>query len=117
MIHRLVYTGRLPRPQKGGEHWVYRYRLKRAALKTFGVLPVPATQKALITLTRVLGPKQRPYDVENFAYQQKGLVDALKAGRYLVDDSPKWVTISYIQDERNRAQGPCILIDIRYTEE
>ena len=99
--------------------WVRWTRPK--ALKQFGVLPpgLQATRHAYVTVTRVMGPRERPLDsVENFRFACKGLTDALKrppwGGGYIVDDADRWATFSFMQDETRRDQGPRVEIDIRY---
>ena len=129
VTHHLVYAGKLPRVNVQAAHWSLRWRLKQACLKQWGVWPFPATQKAHVTITRVLGPRERLMDeVENLRWACKGLTDALKnrrpredarrgyngGGNYIIDDSPRYSTFSFLQDETRRELGPRVEIDIRY---
>lgn len=115
--HHLIYDGPLP-PLRGKiVHPMARYRLKQRARKVFGEFPQKfcATRKAIVTIIRVLGPRQREMDTDNLAIQVGGLLDALKPS-YIVDDAPKWAAIDWLQDATRRHMGPRIEVSIVYEE-
>ena len=95
--------------------------LKAAMLKharrQFGTLPPShaARVPAQVMICRVLGPRQRFLDDDkNLGNATGQLVDALVQGGWLVDDSPKWATFRFRQDDSRRQLGPRIEIDIHY---
>ena len=113
--HHLIYVGHLPRVNRQAPHWGVRWRLKRNCLKQWGIWPHPASQKAHVTVTRVLGPRERLMDEwENVRVAFKGGIDALVQGNYLVDDSPQWAIFECRQDASRRFEGPRIEVDIHY---
>lgn len=114
---KLIYGGRLPKINCHCVHPMARWRLMKAARRTFGNPPYlmhPAT-KAHVTITRVLGPRQKPMDDDSIAQLTAGLRDALKPC-YVVDDSPGWATFTYVNDGTRREMGPCIEVVITYEE-
>lgn len=115
---RLIYVGELPRMNSQHPSYWYRWNLKRKCLRQFGVLPqgFRATQKAHVTITRVLGKGQRLMDAfENLPVALKGLMDALVEGGYLVDDKPRWMSHDPVQqDETRRQEGPRVEVQITY---
>lgn len=126
---RLVYQGKLPNMNKECPDWRKRWNLKQACLRQFGILPFPATQFATVTITRVLGPREKTLDPGNMVYACKGLEDSLTnrrlkkrglgytgGGNYIIDDSPSYAKFSYFQDSTRRYEGPMVEIIITYTE-
>jgi len=117
-IH-LVYVGHLPRMNKQHPTYWHRWNQKKSAMRQFGMLPpaLRATRKAVVHITRVLGPRQRPMDqLENLGACLKGAADALVQCGYLVNDSPKWVEWSICQDGNRRSDGPRVEFCIQYVE-
>ena len=123
----LVYSGKLPRMNVQSPDWRKRWQLKQACLRQFGILPQPATQIATVVITRVLGPRERLLDPDNFSYACKGAMDSLTnrrpkkngrgytgGGNWIIDDSPRYVQVSYVQDATRRHEGPCMEIIVRY---
>jgi hypothetical protein len=124
---KLIYQGKLPNMNKECPDWRKRWNLKQTCLRQFGILPFPATQFATVTITRVLGPREKQLDYENLVYAIKGAVDSLPnrrlkkrgqgytgGGNYIVNDDPPHVNISYDQDVTRRQDGPMIEIRIIY---
>jgi len=83
---------------------------------------------AILTITRILGPRERPYDTDRLYGAAGPLIDALgsmgyipsqprrKKGvivRMVADDRPEMLDLRVHQDERMRASGPRILVSIR----
>lgn len=93
----------------------YHYRKLRQEFaaelhRALAATPVPpATGKRRVWLSRVYGPRKRPYDIANLIGGGKAIVDVLVARGVLVDDSSKWFEGIYKQ-----GPGPAdaILIDI-----
>lgn len=86
----------------------------------------PAQKPRHVTITRLMGKRQRAYDEDNLRAACKAYLDAMKpprAGHYsnsilvparqgaflLVDDSPRWLTLSVAQ-ERAKESGVRITI-------
>jgi hypothetical protein len=111
----LWYTGRLPKVSNKRLPPMARYRLKRADVKVFGILPPMCypTVKATVQVIRVLEPGQKPMDRDNLALMVAGLVDALKPS-YLVDERERWADIRSTNDETRREKRPMIEIRIAY---
>jgi hypothetical protein len=123
----LVYQGKLPNMNKECPDWRKRWNLKQACLRQFGILPFPATQFATVTITRVLGPREKVMDENNVRYAAKGLEDSLTnrrpkknglgytgGGNYIIDDGPAHVEFRYVQDHARREEGPCVEVLIQY---
>lgn len=116
---RLIYVGKLPRMNRQQPSYWWRYQLRRRAQAQFGMLPRShwATRAGVVTITRVLGPRERLMDeFDNLRYAMKGLVDALVTCGYLVDDSPQWASFTVGQDATRRADGPMVEISITYDQ-
>ena len=58
-------------------------------------------RKKYITITRILGPRQRPFDHDNLVGGCKGLVDAMK-GIIIKDDTAEYVEVKYLQKKGER---------------
>jgi hypothetical protein len=81
-----------------------------------------ATGKRLVTITRLMGKGQRPFDYDNLVAGAKPVVDAMKPpanrrGRrtdgasLIVDDGPAYVRVTYEQ-ERSADGRPGTLITV-----
>ena len=114
----LVYTGKLPRTNTLRFNPKQDFWFREKVLKQWGKMPRAATQKTIVTITRVLGPRERFWDGDNFQRAMKGARDGLtnKYGGYIVDDSPTWSHFVYEQQGWRRHQGPCIEVTVEYTE-
>lgn len=123
----LIYEGHLPQMNRERPDWRRRWNLKQRALRQFGILPQRETRRAHLTITRILGPRERVMDEDNLRYAAKGAIDALPnryrapiggkwlgGGNWIVDDSPAWITSEWHQDPARRSQGPRVEIRIAY---
>jgi hypothetical protein len=111
----LIYVGWLPRISGHQVHKFARSRLSKRARIAFGVLPpllYPQTH-AYVQIIRVLGPRQKPMDDDSIMQLTVGLRDALKPS-YIVDDSPRWATFTYRNEDGRRFLGPRIEVRITY---
>ena len=64
-----------------------------------GAFETPAAKgKRCVRIVRIMGPRQREYDIDNLAHGSKPLVDELVAHGLLLDDSPRWAHIEYAQE-------------------
>ena len=72
-----------------------------------------AAAKRRITLTRVIGPRQREYDYGNLVGGAKHVLDACKTAGLIVDDSPKWCIDVYQQRPRvdSKEYGTIITVE------
>jgi hypothetical protein len=115
--HRLIYCGWLPKINGHQVHRFARSRLTKKGRAAFGVLPpmLYPKGKAHVEIIRVLGPRQKEMDDDSIALLTGGLRDALKPS-YIVDDSPKWSTFTYRNDDTRRMMGPFIEVIITYGE-
>jgi Holliday junction resolvase RusA-like endonuclease len=66
-----------------------------------------------VTITRVLGPRERLYDPDNLVGACKPLLDALRAAGYIEDDTAALIDLHVAQDATARSAGPKILVSIR----
>lgn len=85
-----------------GRHWSVGARLKKRDRKFVGDAcwyggVLAATCRRRVTLTIVLGPRQRQCDPDA---PWKSLLDALKTAGALVDDSPDWCEVAPLVIER-----------------
>ena len=100
-----------------GRHWARRHQEKNDAawaLKEAGARrTTPPEHRQLVTLTRVLGPRERVWDFENLTGgTAKAIFDALTDLGYWRDDSPRWIDRAYEQDALQRQNGPAVEIRI-----
>ena len=115
---RLVYIGHLPRINTIFFNPKQDYWFREKVLKQWGKMPMAATKKAVVTIIRVLGPRQRFLDGDNFQRAMKGARDGLtnKYGGYIVDDSPTWSQFVYEQQGWRRREGPRVEVTVQYRE-
>ena len=66
--------------------------------------------KKHITITRIMGPRQREFDHDNLVGGCKSLVDAMK-GRLIKDDTAEYVSVKYRQVEGERGGT---IIEVRF---
>lgn len=76
--------------------------------------PDPIPTPVRLTITRVLGPKQRPFDADSLGRgNAKELIDAIVAAGFLPDDGPRHVLeVTYRQDATRRKDGPSTEVTI-----
>ena len=103
--------------QLKGRHWRARHDDKRRVGIAFLAARVrqttPPQHRQLVTLTRILGPRERAWDDENLhGGTAKAVIDTLTDLGYWVDDSPKWIDRAYHQDATRRAEGPAVEITV-----
>jgi hypothetical protein len=95
-----------------GRHWGARHNGKTAwqrELTARGARrlapPTPPDHRQVATITRLLGPGERPFDFENLAGgNAKSLVDALTDLGFWRDDSPAWLDRAYAQRKATPAE-------------
>lgn len=71
-----------------------------------------------ITVTRILGKRQRLWDADSVLRgNAKQLIDSLTDLGWWVDDSPEWITDAQgHQDATRRDKGPAVLIEVFESE-
>jgi len=77
--------------------WVYsRYKKKWVDAVGFSLprIEVPEQVRRIIRVTSV---RKRYLDSDNLIGGCKPILDALKKRGYIVDDSPQWVSVKYVQ--------------------
>ncbi len=73
----------------------------------------PPRTKQRVTVTRVLGPRERPFDGQNVgAGSAVELIDALTACGFWVDDAPRWLETAFEQGDRPGVKGPAVVVEI-----
>ena len=73
----------------------------------------PPRVKQRVTVTRVLGPRERLFDGQNVgAGSAVELIDALTAAGFWVDDAPRWLETAFKQGDRPGVKGPAVVIEI-----
>lgn len=75
--------------------------------------PTP-TYKQLVTVTRIMGPRERDWDINNgYAGSMTELLDSLVHLGWLVDDSPRYLIPEFRQMRHPVIKGPAVLIELR----
>ena len=93
--------GRLAAIVSGAKYRKERDKWTRALMALARNEGVPkATAKRRITLTRIIGKRQRQFDYSNLVGGAKYVLDACKAAGLLVDDAPRWCDDKYEQRKR-----------------
>lgn len=86
----------------GRENWrEWRLLIQSEARKLCGSLPKLNGSKKRVTITRVFGHRQRPFDQDNLAGGCKGLIDAMK-GILIKDDNPNHAEFHFKQVKGQR---------------
>ena len=63
-------------------------------------------------MTRVLGPRERPFDEQNVgAGSAVELIDALSAAGFWVEDAPRWLETTFTQGDRPGVTGPAVVVE------
>lgn len=76
--------------------------------------PKPVKTPVKLTVTRVLGKRQRRYDADSLGRgNAKEIIDALVAVGFLPDDGPKHVReVTYRQDDKTRPEKSVTVIEM-----
>ena len=104
---KFVYSKKRKRKVRiNDKYYGYKKRVKKAIvdeLKEQGVMsPVERpNEKVNMSITRLMGHKQRAFDYGNFVGGCKPIPDVLQELMWIHDDSPKWVDINYVQKKAN----------------
>lgn len=103
-----------------GSKWFSSAKLRKkyeSELRRLGfVREHPCFPGAVVTVTRILGPRQSLWDSSSIGRGNwKEIEDALVACGWFVDDGPKWIEATYFrQDATQRECGPCIHVEIEH---
>ena len=83
-------------------------------LRLSGHVRKPFDQPVRVTVTRVLGARQRLWDFSSgLRGNYKELEDAMVACGWFHDDGPTWVCgVDFRQDSSRRANGPAVLVEV-----
>jgi hypothetical protein len=65
-----------------------------------------------VTITRILGKRQRRFDRDNLHGSVKLLVDALRGQNVIRDDNPAAIDLVVLEDASNRAFGPAVRVRV-----
>jgi len=100
-----------------GNKWFSSAKLRKQFehdLKRLGLTREPFDVPVSVSVTRLLGPGQRLWDVSSIGRGNwKEIEDALVACGWFHDDGPKWITETrFYQCKKDRSQGPAILLEI-----
>lgn len=76
--------------------------------------PKPRAHRCRITVTRILGPRERAYEGENAWASMKPVIDALVLAGYLPADTDEWLTRMppVTRKPMNGERGPAVLVTI-----
>jgi hypothetical protein len=105
---------------RGGK-WFSSSKLRKKFekdLRLLGLVRQPFPHPVVVTVTRILGPRQSLWDSSSIGRGNwKEIEDALVACGWFVDDSPKYITRTiFEQDVTNRGDGPAVLVAIAPSE-
>ena len=96
---------------RGGDWMVSNSRRKKyeKMIRQLGLVREPFPFPVIVTVIRVLGPKQKLWDSSSVGRGNwKEIEDSLVACGWFHDDSVKWiVNTRFYQDETRRKDGPC----------
>ena len=114
-VPREIRSGNARINNVGGSRWAYkaaRQAWERDVLTLARVHRIPdANGRRRVTLTRIIGYRQRAFDRDNLAAGFKPVVDALVRGWLLVDDSEKHAELHFQQEKRDGVRGVLVLIE------
>lgn len=107
----------LSKNQRDKLNWRARHNLRKNYSQIIGLKyprrADPPKYKQRVTVTRVMGPREREWDTQNIgAGTAVELIDALKLAGYFVDDSPKWLETKFTQERSSKVNGPAVLVQI-----
>ncbi len=93
-------------------HWAANHKKKQEFINAFWALgltpraPAPNCKQHL-TITRVLGKREKLWDTSNgLGGSCSELIDSMKYCGFFVDDSDKYLTVEFKQDDTRRHEGP-----------
>ncbi len=93
-------------------HWAANHKKKQEFIKVLKALGVtarymPPTHKQHLTITRVLGKREKLWDTANgLGGSCVELLDSMVYCGFFVDDSDKYLTVEFKQDDTRRHEGP-----------
>ncbi len=98
-------------------HYRARHKLRRdygAVIElTYPRREEPPRVKQRVTVTRVLGSRERLFDEQNVgAGSAVELIDALTAAGFWVDDAPRWLETAFKQGDHLGVKGPAVVVEI-----
>ena len=98
-------------------HWAPAYAERRVferTIRKLGWEREPFSELVTVTVTRILGPRQRLWDSSSIGRgNYKELEDALVACGWFVDDGPNYIDQTiFKQDDSQRHNGPAVKITI-----
>jgi hypothetical protein len=101
-------------------HWRERKQLRIDCLNYLLVAGVktrtPEPVKQRVSITRILGPRQRSFDTDNAYAACKNLLDCLQIKGMIFDDSPAWIDLTVEEDSANRSAGPAVRVRVEAVE-
>jgi len=119
---KLPYKNQLT-PSPGPHAWRRFKAIKETWAKAFYALPdrapLRATGPRAIKVTRILGPRERPFDTANLIYGLASIIDHLVHAGYLVDDTERWLFLERPEQRKAGASdppGPATIIRLRPLE-
>ena len=100
-----------------GSKWFSSAKLRKGfekALRNLGKVETPRDYPVIITVTRILGPRQSLWDSSSIGRGNwKEIEDAMVACGWFHDDGPKWIKrTTFEQDATRREIGPCVEVEI-----
>jgi len=103
-VQTLVIPAWLPEQVANGPHGHWSTRQKKlgnAQLVTWSAAKnarwIPVTGRAKLTVTFIF-PVRRRRDIDNLYARAKGVVDGVKRGGWIVDDSSEWLDLSVLAE-------------------
>lgn len=121
MVQELVLSQELPieltnKNDGQGRHWVGSHRDRNKfekVIRNLGLIRQPFEFPVEIVVTRLLGPRQRLWDVDSvFRGNWKQIQDSLVACGWLKDDSPKFLKDIRQKQVKDGRDKPAILIEV-----
>jgi len=113
---RARFERELPRLLSSQWQSEIRFVLMKGRKPTFRrrAVPTPNAVPCSILITRIMGPRERPYEGENLWAGIKPLIDALVLAGYLPGDTDAWLTRETPIQRRaeNGERAPAIAITI-----
>lgn len=114
-VPREIESGNAYVVNSGRSRWRYKadrnaWERDLIALKHAKRIP-PALGKRRVTLTRIIGYRQRAFDRDNLATGFKSCVDAMVRCCLLVDDNAAGAEIHYAQKKHDGLSGVLVLIE------
>lgn len=100
-----------------GSKWFSSAKVRRdieAVLRcSYATRTQPHTPGVTLTITRIVGPKQRLWDSDSIGRgNAKELIDALVACGWFVDDGPRWIAETRYRQKVDRENGPATEITV-----